>query len=100
VEVRSGAGSFHVTFERVAIDDGQIVIFGTVDDWDSRTCVSAGEAVDVMRLVLRPRVLAMLTRFLISSGRAKLRPARQQLPESEQSGQSARTAGGLPTNDS
>jgi hypothetical protein len=97
VEVRSGAGSFHVTFERVAIEDGQIVIFGTVDDWDSRTCVSAGEALDVMRLVLRPRVLCMLTRFLISSGLKKLQPRRQRLAESSQR---ARAAGRLPSNDS
>jgi hypothetical protein len=95
VEVRSGAGSFYVTFERVAIEDGQIVIFGTVDDWDSRTCVSAGEALDVMRLVLRPRVLYMLTGFLISNGMKKLQPRRQRPAESAQR---ARPAGKLPSN--
>jgi hypothetical protein len=95
VEVRSGAGSFYVTFERVAIEGGQIVIFGTVDEWDSRTCVSAEEALDVMRLVLRPRVLFMLTRFLISSGLKKLRPRRQRLAESAQR---AGPAGKLPSN--
>jgi hypothetical protein len=95
VEVRSGAGSFHVTFERVAIEDAQIVIFGTVDDWDSRTCVSAGEALDVMRLVLRPRVLYMLTRFLISSGLKKLQPSRQRLAEPSDR---TKPAGRLPSN--
>lgn len=90
MEVRSGAGSFHVTFERVAIEDAQIVIFGTVDDWDSRTCVSAGEALEVMRLVLRPRVLYMLTRFLISSGLEKLQPRRQRLAESVQRARAVR----------
>lgn len=84
MEVRSGAGSFHVTFERVAIEDGQIVIFGTVDDWDSRTLVPAGEALDVMRLVLRPRVLSMLTKFLISSVLRRLQPRRQRLADHSQ----------------
>ncbi len=97
MEVRSGAGSFHVTFERVAIDDRQIVIFGTVDDWDSRTCLSAGEALDVMRLVLRPQVLWMLAKFVISSGLKRLQPGQQHFARTSQR---AKATGKLPSNDS
>jgi hypothetical protein len=76
MEVRSGAGSFHVTFDRMAIEDGSIVVFGTVDEWDSRTIVSAGEALGVMRLVLRPKVLWMLSSFLVHEALGRARAAK------------------------
>jgi hypothetical protein len=65
LEVRSGAGSFHVSMERVEIDHGNIVLFGTVDEWDSRTIVSPDEAVSVFRLVLRWPVVRLLARAAI-----------------------------------
>ena len=73
MEVRSGAGSFHVTFERMAVEDGRIVVFGTVDEWDSRTMVTFGEALEVMRLVLRPKVIWMLARFVVANSAHQLR---------------------------
>lgn len=51
--------------ERVEIDHGDIVLFGTVDEWDSRTIVSPGEALSVLRLVLRWPVVRLLARAVI-----------------------------------
>lgn len=85
MEVRSGAGSFHVTFERMAIEDGTIVVFGTVDEWDSRTIVSVGEALRVMRLVLRPKVLWMLSAYIVHEALSRVRAASGRPPAVDRS---------------
>jgi hypothetical protein len=65
LEVRSGAGSFHVTMERVAVDGETIVLHGTVDEWDSRTILTPAEAWRTLRVVLRWPVIRLLLSSLV-----------------------------------
>lgn len=67
MEVRSGAGSFHVTMERVSVDGATIVLFGTVDEWDSRTLVTPEEAWRTLRVVLKWPVIKLLIASLVRS---------------------------------
>lgn len=60
MEVRSGAGTFHVEIGGVRVENRRILLLGTVDDWDSRTIVEPAEALHILRLVLRPKVLSLL----------------------------------------
>jgi hypothetical protein len=50
--------------ERSAVEDGRIVLFGTVDDWDSRTLVTPDEAWRTLAVVLKWPVIWCLLRSL------------------------------------
>lgn len=67
MEVRSGAGSFHVTMERASVEGTTIVLFGTVDEWDSRTLVTPEEAWRTLRVVLKWPVIRLLMASLVRS---------------------------------
>lgn len=77
MDVRSGAGSFHVTMERLAIDDGRIVLLGTVDEWDSRTIITPTEAWRVLRIVLRWSVIRLLVSSVVRSAISRCVAARR-----------------------
>ncbi len=70
MKVRSGAGSFYIVIDRLAIDDGEIVLLGTVDEWDARTIMTPGEFARLALLSLHPSVLFLL----LKAGFGRLRP--------------------------
>jgi hypothetical protein len=70
MRVRSGAGSFYINIDRVSTDEGDVVLLGTVDEWDARTLMTPGEFVRLGLLSLHPSVLFLLLR----AGLKSLRP--------------------------
>lgn len=72
MRVESQAGKFILSFEQMEPGDGEIVITGKMGVWDARTYMSPAEFVAVLRMTLRPRMLAFLLRALLAGARALL----------------------------
>jgi hypothetical protein len=71
MKVESQAGRFILSFDRMEPGDGEIVISGKMGVWDARTHMTLGEFLRLLRMTLRPRMLAFLVRALLGRSRAK-----------------------------
>jgi hypothetical protein len=67
--------------ERSAVEEGRIVLFGTVDDWDSRTILTPVEAWRTLAVVLKWPVVWCLLRSLPSVLAGGRRRRGQNSPE-------------------
>ena len=77
LEVRSGAGSFHVTMDTARVDNRSIILVGTVDDWASRTIVDASEVWHMLRVVSTWSVVRLLLLDVIQRTFGVLRPTKK-----------------------
>jgi hypothetical protein len=75
MKVESQAGRFILSFDRMEPGEGEIVISGKMGVWDARTHMTLGEFMALLRMTLRPRMLAFLVRALLGMGH-RTRPAR------------------------
>jgi hypothetical protein len=73
MKVESQAGRFILSFDRMEPGDGEIVISGKMGVWDARTHMTLGEFLRLLRMTLRPQMLAFLVRALLGRSRAKAR---------------------------
>lgn len=60
MEIRSGAGTFEFTPQSMEVKQDSLIIHGTVDEWDARTIVGAGELSGLLGLTLRSGALQLL----------------------------------------
>jgi hypothetical protein len=75
MKVESQAGRFILSFDRMEPGEDGIVISGKMGVWDARTHMTLGEFLSLLRMTLRPRMLAFLARALFGLTR-RPRPAR------------------------
>jgi hypothetical protein len=73
VQVISGAGEFEITFERVEVRDGTLVLIGKMGVWESETWVSEADLGPLLRMTLRPRVLGWALARPFAALRRRLR---------------------------
>ena len=72
--IKSMAGDFEISISGFEVEDGHLVMVGTMGVWDARTYMTARELLGVFAKLLRPRVLLYLARMpflLITGGPAK-----------------------------
>lgn len=74
MKVESQAGRFILSFDRMEPGEGEIVISGKMGVWDARTHMTLAEFLALLRMTLRPRMLAFLVRALVDLAR-RPRPA-------------------------
>lgn len=58
----SQAGEMTVALKEVTCEDDNLLLVGQMGVWDSRILVSPDEALTIMRLMLRPRILAFMVK--------------------------------------
>jgi hypothetical protein len=75
MKVESQAGKFILSFDRMEPGEDGIVISGKMGVWDARTHMTLGEFMALLRMTLRPRMLAFLLRAVFGLGH-RARPAR------------------------
>lgn len=66
MNVESQAGRFVLKFEQMEPGDGEIVITGKMGVWAATTHMSLPEFLGVLRLAMKPRMIAFLIKSLIS----------------------------------
>ena len=60
MRVVSGAGEFEITFERLEVRSGAMVVIGKMGVWEAETFVERADLATLTRLSARPRVLAWI----------------------------------------
>ena len=75
MKVESQAGRFILSFDRMEPGEDGIVISGKMGVWDARTHMTLPEFLALLRMTLRPRMLAFLVRALFGLVQ-RPRPAR------------------------
>jgi hypothetical protein len=68
MDVESQAGKFVLRFEEMEPGEGEIVITGKMGLWEATTHMSLPEFLGVLRLALRPRMVAFLIKSLFRGG--------------------------------
>jgi hypothetical protein len=68
MDVESQAGKFLLSFEEMEPGEGEIVITGKMGLWEATTHMSLPEFLGVLRLALRPRMVAFLIKSLFRGG--------------------------------
>ena len=68
MNVESQAGKFVLRFEQMEPGQGEIVITGKMGVWAATTHMSLPEFLGVLRLTMKPRMIAFLIKSLVSGG--------------------------------
>ena len=68
MDVESQAGKFVLSFEEMEPGEGEIVITGKMGVWAATTRMSLPELLGVLRMAMRPRMIAFLARSLVRGG--------------------------------
>ena len=68
MNVESQAGNFVLSFEQMEPGEGEIIITGKMGVWSATTHMSLSEFLGVLRLALRPTMIAFLIKALFSGG--------------------------------
>jgi hypothetical protein len=68
MDVESQAGRFVLSFEQMEPGEDEIVITGKMGVWGATTHMSLPEFLGVLRLAMRPRMIAFLTKALFRGG--------------------------------
>ena len=68
MDVESQAGKFVLSFEKMEPGEGEIVITGKMGLWEATTHMSLPEFLGVLRLAMRPRMIAFLVKALFRGG--------------------------------
>jgi hypothetical protein len=74
MEVKSQAGRFILSFDKMKSGEGEIVISGKTGVWHARTHMTLGEFMRLLRMTLRPRMLGFLIRAPLGLSRVKASP--------------------------
>lgn len=64
MKVKSVAGGFDVAVADLRVEDGKLVVLGTLDGMDCRTELAADDVLRLARLALRPDVIRAVLREL------------------------------------
>lgn len=64
MDVESQAGKFVLSFEKMEPGEGEIVITGKMGLWEATTHMSLPEFLGVLRLAMKPRMIAFLVKAL------------------------------------
>ncbi len=68
MDVESQAGKFVLSFEKMEPGEGEIVITGKMGLWEATTHMSLPEFLGVLRLAMKPRMIAFLVKALFRGG--------------------------------
>jgi len=70
MDVKSGAGTFHIEIERITVQAKHVALVGTIDEMECRTLVSPREFFRLFGLAIRPQIIWFLVKSLLRGERS------------------------------
>ena len=65
MDVKSGAGTFHIEIARITIKAKHVALVGTIDEMECSTLVRPREFFRLFGLAIRPRIIWFLVKSVV-----------------------------------